>query len=192
MATTDKASTRDRLLDAASELFYREGVSIGVETLCRSAGVSKRSMYQLFASKDEVLAASLARRLPEYEARLAPPPGPQDGRLTPRERILDVFARLEKGTCEPGYRGCPYLAALVELKDPEHPASVVARGAKEWMREYFRTHAEEGGARDPDLLARQLMLVFDGASARSGAGIETLDGLTTTTVTALLDASGTR
>jgi hypothetical protein len=60
------------------------------------------------------------------------------------------------------------------------------------MREYFRTHAEEGGARDPDLLARQLMLVFDGASARSGAGIETLHGLTTTTVTALLDASGTR
>lgn len=76
MAMTDKASTKDRLLDAAAELFYRDGVSIGVEALCRTAGVSKRSMYQLFASKDEVLAASLARQLPAYEAQLAP--GAQD------------------------------------------------------------------------------------------------------------------
>ncbi|MEU6683331.1 TetR/AcrR family transcriptional regulator [Streptomyces sp. NPDC046832] len=190
MATTDKASTRDRLLDAAAELFYREGVSLGVETLCRSAGVSKRSMYQLFGSKDEVLAASLARRLPEYEQRLAPGPQEHDG--SPRDRILHVFQRLEKASAEPAYQGCPYLAALVELKDPEHPASAVARGAKEWLLGFFRTQAEEGGARDAELLARQLMLVFDGASARAGAGIETLDGLTTTTVTALLDASGAR
>ncbi|MFF7765000.1 TetR/AcrR family transcriptional regulator [Streptomyces massasporeus] len=190
MATTDKASTRDRLLDAAAELFYREGVSIGVETLCRSAGVSKRSMYQLFASKDEVLAASLARRLPAYEERLAP--GPREDAGTPRKRILQVFERLEKASAEPAYQGCPYLAALVELKDPEHPASVVARGAKEWLLGFFRTQAAEGGARDAELLARQLMLVFDGASARAGARIETLDGLTTATVTALLDAAGTR
>jgi AcrR family transcriptional regulator len=189
MATTDKASTRDRLLDAAAELFYREGVSLGVETLCRSAGVSKRSMYQLFASKDEVLAASLARRLPAYEERLAPGPQEAGG---PRAKILHVFERLEKVSAEPAYRGCPYLAALVELKDPEHPASVVARGAKEWLLGFFRTQAEEGGARDAEQLARQLMLVFDGAGARAGAGIETLDGLTTATVTALLDASGTR
>ncbi|MFF5475858.1 TetR/AcrR family transcriptional regulator [Streptomyces sp. NPDC012935] len=187
MATTDKASTKDRLLDAASELFYRDGVSIGVEALCRTAGVSKRSMYQLFASKDEVLAASLTRRLPAYEALLAL--GSQDAG-TPRERILHVFERLEKASTEPDYRGCPYLAALVELKDPEHPASVVARGAKEWMRDFLRACAQEGGARDPELLARQLMLVFDGASARAGAKVETLDGLATTTVIALLDAAG--
>ncbi|WP_328420297.1 TetR/AcrR family transcriptional regulator [Streptomyces sp. NBC_00443] len=187
MATTDKASTKDRLLDAASELFYRDGVSVGVEALCRTAGVSKRSMYQLFASKDEVLAASLARRLPAYEALLAP--GSQDAG-TPRERILHVFERLEKASTEPDYRGCPYLAALVELKDPEHPASVVARGAKDWMRGFLRARAQEGGARDPELLARQLMLVFDGASARAGAKVEALDGLATATVTALLDAAG--
>ncbi|MFD7696741.1 TetR/AcrR family transcriptional regulator [Streptomyces sp. NPDC059374] len=187
MATSDKASTRDRLLDAASELFYRDGVSIGVETLCRTAGVSKRSMYQLFASKDEVLAASLERRRPEYEAQLILPeqePG------TPRERILHVFERLEKSAAQPGYQGCPYLAALVELKDPEHPASVVARGAKDGMRDHFRALAERGGARDPELLSRQLMLVFDGANARAGSRVETLDGLTTETVTLLLDASG--
>ncbi|SDP06047.1 transcriptional regulator, TetR family [Streptomyces sp. cf386] len=192
MATTDKASTsptRDRLLDAAAELFYSEGVSIGVEALCRTAGVSKRSMYQLFASKDEVLAASLERRLPVYEARLAS--GAQDAG-TPRERILHVFEQLEKASTEPAYQGCPYLAALVELKDPGHPASVVAHVAKERLQGVFRTQAEEGGARDPELLARQLMLVFDGASARAGARIETLDGLAVPTVTTLLDAAGMR
>ncbi|MET8245076.1 TetR/AcrR family transcriptional regulator [Streptomyces sp. NPDC005202] len=190
MATSDKASPRDRLLDAAADLFYRDGVSIGVEALCRTAGVSKRSMYQLFDSKDEVLAASLERRLPGYEARLTP--GPQDAD-TPRERILYVFERLAKASAEPDFHGCPYLAALVELKNPEHAASKVARGAKERLKEAFRKEAELGGAHDPELLARQLMLVFDGASARSGARVETLDdGLATATATALLDAAGVR
>lgn len=81
-------------------------------------------MHQLFASKDEVLAASLERRLPVYEARTA---SAAQGAGTPRERILRVFERLEQASIEPAYRGCPYLAALVELKDPDHPASVVAR-----------------------------------------------------------------
>lgn len=189
MATTDKASTRDRLLDAAADLFYREGVSVGIEALCRSAGVSKRSMYQLFESKDDVFAASLERRIPRYEEQLGTDPGDAG---TPRERILGVFERLEKASVRPEYRGCPFLAALVELKDPGHPASVVASGAKERLQGAFRTQAELGGARDPELLARQLMLIFDGANARAGAGIETLEGLTTTTVTALLDAGGVK
>ncbi|MFI6544486.1 TetR/AcrR family transcriptional regulator [Streptomyces prunicolor] len=187
MATTDKASPRDRLLDAAAELFYRDGVSLGVEALCKSAGVSKRSMYQLFDSKDEVLAASLERRAPGYAARLTA--GPEDAD-TPRERILYVFEQVEKSSTEAGYLGCPFLAAMVELKDPGHPASVVARAAKETLQEAFREQAELGGARDPGLLARQLMLVFDGASARAGAKLESLDGLTVSTVRTLLDAAG--
>jgi AcrR family transcriptional regulator len=187
MTTTDKASTKDRLLDAAAELFYRDGVSIGVEALCRTAGVSKRSMYQLFDSKDEVLAASLERRVPGYSAQLVP--GPTDAG-TPRERILYVFERTEELSTAPDYQGCPFLAALVELKNPEHPASLVAQKAKETLQEMFREQAELGGARDPRLLARQLMLVFDGASARAGARIENLDGLTTATVTTLLDVAG--
>ncbi|MGW1544673.1 TetR/AcrR family transcriptional regulator [Streptomyces sp. NPDC002309] len=190
MATTDNASPRDRLLDAAARLFYRDGVSIGVEALCRAAGVSKRSMYQLFDSKDEMLAASLERRLPRYEEQLTPVD--EDGR-PPRERVLRVFEVLEKASADADFHGCPYLAALVELKDPEHPASVVARTAKERLKGFFRTQAESGGAHDPDLLARQLLLVFDGASARAGARVETLgDGLTTATAGALLDAAGVR
>ncbi|MFF7970124.1 TetR family transcriptional regulator [Streptomyces sp. NPDC007905] len=190
MATKDKASPRDRLLDAAAQLFYREGVSVGVEALCRTAGVSKRSMYQLFDSKGEMLAASLERRIPWYEAQLSPA---EPDSATPRERILYVFEQMAKASADPGYRGCPYLAVLVELKDLEHPASEVARAVKERMEEDFRRQAEQGGAHDPELLARQLMLIFDGASARAGARVERLDdGLATATVTALLDAAGVR
>ncbi|MEU2623993.1 TetR/AcrR family transcriptional regulator [Streptomyces sp. NPDC007157] len=188
MATTDKASPRDRLLEAAADLFYREGVSVGVEALCRSAGVSKRSMYQLFDSKEEMLAASLERRRAWYETQLT---HAEDASATPRERIRYVFERLEKSSGNPEYRGCPYLAVLVELKDPGHPASVVARDAKDRMESYFREQAGQGGAADPAGLARQLMLVFDGASARAGAHIEHLDdGLATGTATALMDAGG--
>ncbi|MEU9444459.1 TetR/AcrR family transcriptional regulator [Streptomyces sp. NPDC048304] len=188
MASTDPMSPRERLLDAAARLSYRDGVSVGIEALCREAGVSKRSMYQLFESKDAMLAASLERRIPGYEARLAHP-DPESA--TPRERILHVFHRLEQGSVDADYHGCPYLAVLVELKNPEHPATRVARGVKERLTEAFRAEAERGGARDPQLLARQLLLVFDGASARAGAGVERLDdGLATATVTALLDAAG--
>lgn len=116
-------------------------------------------------------------------------PGPDDAG-TPRERILYVFEQAEESSTEAGYLGCPFLATMVELKDPEHPASRVARVAKEKLRDAFREQAELGGARDPGLLARQLMLVFDGASARAGAKLESLDGLTVETVRTLLDAAG--
>ncbi|AOR30362.1 TetR family transcriptional regulator [Streptomyces fodineus] len=188
MASTDKVSPRDRLLDAAARLSYRDGVCVGIEALCREAGVSKRSMYQLFDSKDAMLAASLERRIPGYDAQLTHP-DPQAA--TPRERILHVFQRLERASLDADYRGCPYLAVLVELKNPGHPATVVARAVKERLAETFRAEAARGGARDPGLLARQLLLVFDGASARAGAKVENLgDGLATATVTALMDAAG--
>ncbi|MGW9024005.1 TetR/AcrR family transcriptional regulator [Streptomyces sp. NPDC055722] len=189
MTTDAKQSSRDRLLDAAARLAYLEGVGVGVEALCRTAGVSKRSMYQLFESKDELLAASLDKRAPVYAAELLP--DADDGR-SPRERILYVFERTEEQSVAPDYRGCPYLAVLTELKDPDHPASRVAGRVKQDLTAFFRGEAERGGASDPDLLARQLALVFDGASARAGARVESLAGLVGPTVTTLLDAAGVR
>lgn len=187
MTTDAKPSPRERLLDAAATLTYRDGVGIGVEALCKAAGVSKRSMYQLFESKDELLAASLEQRAAAYAASLLP--AADDGR-SPRERILHVFEQVEKESDAPEFRGCRYLAVQIELKDRSHPASRVAHRVKEDLTGFFRAEAEQGGASDPGLLARQLSLVFDGASARAGIGADRLTGLVAPMVTTLLDAAG--
>ncbi|MFC9911213.1 TetR/AcrR family transcriptional regulator [Streptomyces sp. NPDC127197] len=189
MTTEAKPSTRERLLEAAATLTYREGVGIGVEALCKAAGVSKRSLYQLFESKDELLAASLEERASAYVATLLP--AADDGR-SPRERILHVFEQVELQAGAPEFQGCRYLAVQIELKDPSHPASRVAHQVKGNLTAFFRSEAEQGGANDPDLLARQLSLVFDGASARAGIGADKLTGLIAPTVATLLDAAGMR
>ncbi|GGV72707.1 TetR/AcrR family transcriptional regulator [Streptomyces massasporeus] len=187
MTTEAKPSPRERLLNAAATLTYRDGVGIGVEALCKAAGVSKRSMYQLFESKDELLAASLEQRTSAYVATLLPA---ADDRRSPRERIMHVFEQVERQAGAPEFRGCQYLAVQIELKDQNHPASRVAHQVKANLTAFFRAEAEQGGASDPDLLARQLSLVFDGASARAGIGADKLTGLIAPTVTTLLDAAG--
>ncbi|GHH72633.1 TetR family transcriptional regulator [Streptomyces sulfonofaciens] len=186
-ASATRPSPRERLLDAAGRLFYQEGVGIGVEALCKAAGVSKRSMYQLFATKDELLAAALERQGPGLRAVLRPP----DTSATPRARVLYVFERLEEHASAPDFLGCPYLAVQVELKRTDHPASLVASDRKQALCDFFRGEAERGGAADPALLARQLMLVYDGASARAGIKADALtDRLAVTTAATLMDAAG--
>jgi AcrR family transcriptional regulator len=189
MTTEVKPSTRERLLEAAATLTYRDGVGIGVEALCKAAGVSKRSLYQLFESKDELLAASLEERAAAFTATLLPA---ADDDRSPRERILHVFQQVESQAGTPEFRGCRYLAVQIELKDQTHPASRVAYRIKANLTAFFRSETEQGGASDPDLLARQLILVFDGASARAGIGADTLPGLVAPTVSTLLDAAGVR
>ncbi|MET7699579.1 TetR/AcrR family transcriptional regulator [Streptomyces sp. NPDC005485] len=186
MTTETKPSPRERLLEAAAMLTYRDGVGIGVDALCKAAGVSKRSMYQLFDTKGELLAASLEERASAFVATLLPA---ADDSRSPRERILHVFEQLASQTEAPDFQGCRYLAVQIELKDQNHPASRVAHQVKENLTTFFRAEAEQGGASDPDLLARQLILVFDGASARAGIKADTSTGLIAPTVAVLLDAA---
>ncbi|MEY9836266.1 TetR/AcrR family transcriptional regulator [Streptacidiphilus sp. EB103A] len=189
MSTVVKPSPRERLLDAAASLTYLNGVGIGIDALCKAAGVSKRSMYQLFESKDELLAASLEQGASAFVTTLLP--AVDDGG-SPRERILHVFEQVEAQAGAPEFRGCQYLAVQIELKDQSHPASKVAHRVKGNLTAFFRAESEQGGASDPDLLARQLSLVFDGASARAGIGADNLTGLIAPTVATLLDAAGVR
>ncbi|MEU3983412.1 TetR family transcriptional regulator [Streptomyces sp. NPDC026672] len=185
--TAPGAAPRDRLLDAAAELFYRRGVGTPTDDLCRAAKISKRSMYRMFDGKDTLLAAALEHRAPAFADLLLPPPDLDAG---PRARMLYVFERLEEAALSPGYLGCPYVAAQVELKDPAHPASVVAADAKRDVLDFFRAEAQRAGIADPDLLARQLAVVYDGASTRAGIGADDLRGLAVTTAAALITTAG--
>jgi AcrR family transcriptional regulator len=184
-----QATSRERLLEAASELFYRDGVSIGVDALCKAAGVSKKSMYQLFRSKDEVIAESLAARGPYYNALLLPSP---DDERPPRDRILAVFERQDELAAGDNYYGCPFVATATELKNPEHPGSVVARHFKQALTDFFRAELIRGGADDPDTAAIQLTMVFDGASSRSVVRSQPLRGVGVQMAALVLEAAGLR
>ncbi|MBL7254993.1 TetR/AcrR family transcriptional regulator [Paractinoplanes lichenicola] len=179
--------TRDRLLDAAADLFYREGLSVGVEALTRAAGVSKRSMYQLFGSKDEVVAASLDRIGPGFNASLLPAGDAEGG---PRERILHVFRVLDEVSAQAGFHGCPFVATSIEIKAPDHPARAVARRYKDGLTAFFRHEAQAGGVAEPERLARQLTMTFDGASAWAVMHGGGLDREGVRMAETLLDAAG--
>ena len=157
-----KPGARDRLIAAAERLFYAEGIhAVGVDRLCAEAEVSKRSLYQHFAGKDDVVLAMLQAQAAKAAAHFAA------GDLSPRERILAVFDALDRQADSPDYHGCPFLGAATELKDLSHPAVLVAREQKVALTEYFAATLRDGGVRDADLLGLQLTLIFDGASAYS-------------------------
>jgi len=184
-----QATPRERLLDAAGELFYRDGVNIGVDALCKAAGVSKKSMYQLFRSKDELIAESLANIGPGYQQALEP--GVEDAD-TPRERILAVFRNLDRAAGGQEFLGCPFVSTAFELKNPEHPGSVVARHFKQRLTDFFLGELVAAGADDPEGMAVQLTMAFDGASARAVVRAQALGGVGIKMAEVLLDAAGVR
>lgn len=184
---TGKLGTRDRLLQAASELFYREGtVAVGVDRICQQAQVSKRSMYQLFSTKDELVAAALQvtgdTLGPQYL------PTEEDSR-SPREQILSIFAWLDLISTMPDYGGCPFVNTATELKDADHPAALVAREYKQQMTDVFEREARAAGAADPALLAQQLTIIFDGCGSRVVMTGRALNGLAVATATVLIDSA---
>ena len=146
---------RERILGASRELFREQGINgTGLDQLCASAGVSKRTLYAHFSGKDELIAEHLRRLDPEVVPEIF-----DRSDLTPRERLLaafDIRAAL-----------CPFIAAAVEIPDPAHPARVLARDYKLAFAARLTEAAREAGAADPEQLGEQLALLLDGASARS-------------------------
>jgi AcrR family transcriptional regulator len=183
-ATSSRPAPRERLLTAAETLFYDEGIHIGVDRLCAVAEVSKRSMYQHFGSKDEVIVEMLRGRA----HRLASAWSSTEG-LGPRARILAVFESVRDLSALPDFHGCPFVNVATELKDREHPASVAALGYKLELNGFFEDQARSGGAADPQALGVQLTMIFDGACAYSVVRGGTTDAALTAAETHL-DAQG--
>ncbi|MGU3293188.1 TetR/AcrR family transcriptional regulator [Williamsia sp. M5A3_1d] len=179
--------TGTRLMDAAAQLFYSDGVGVGVEKLCKTAGASKKSLYEIFGSKDDLMAASLARSIPTYLAVLLPRAEPYS---PPRQRILALFDNLEAIISAPTFRGCPYVSASMEIKNAEHPARAVARGFHNTLTEYFRDAADEAGVDDPGALAVALTVVHDGVTSRAVVQNHADPGLGRAIATSLLGGAG--
>jgi AcrR family transcriptional regulator len=179
-------SPRQRLLDTAAGLFYARGINaVGVDLISKEAGVSKRTLYQNFASKDQLVAESLAATGGSVIETYIPV---GDESASPRELILTVFKGLGSWSLSDGFRGCPFVNTATELADPGHPARQVARDFKLQLRDYFARQAERGGAADPQQLADQLIVVFDGATVQAVMGTAARPGAGYTAARALLDA----
>lgn len=160
--TLPRPKPRDRVLAAAARLFMREGVNaVGVDRLAQEAEVSKRSIYQHFDGKDDIVAAMLQ----EYGPRVVAGYFSDEEEQAPRERTLHVFDALQTAAEACDFFGCPFVNVATELRDRGHPAAEVARRFKDELTAYFERQAAAAGARHPHLLAEQLTLLFDGASA---------------------------
>ena len=155
-----KASARDRLLAAADELFYAEGVhTVGIDRIIERAGVAKASLYSCFGSKDELVRAYLEGRHERRRRRV------MDGLArfeTPRDRLLGVFDVLAAVASQPTYRGCSFYNATAESA-PGSAAEEVSLKSRAWTRGLFAELARDAGAHNPETLAEQLLLIYDGA-----------------------------
>ncbi len=154
---------RDRILNGARDVFYRQGINAtGVTELCAASKVSKRTLYQHFAGKDEVVAAYLAA----IAADASYPPHAVLGRtdLAPRARLLELFATLAEGRRP--LRGCPFVNAGIELSDPSHPGRAAIAGYKAEFAERLAGLARDAGARGAERVGRRLLLLYDGAAAQ--------------------------
>jgi AcrR family transcriptional regulator len=155
-----KPSARERLLAAAGDLFYAEGVhTVGIDRIIEQAGVAKASLYNTFGSKDELVRAYLEGRHAETAGRITRALGRYH---TPRDRLLGVFEAQGELFAEPGFRGCAFASASAE--SPNGMVEQATADYRGWVRGLLTGLAAEAGVPDPAGLARQLHLIYDGAS----------------------------
>lgn len=159
-------TTRSRIVGAAEALFYEKGVrSVSVDAIAALAGVTKRTLYYHFDSKDALIAAYLASRdMPTME-RYRHWLGKEDRPLP--DRILSMFADLGAFARQPGWRGCGFTRAAVELAgQPGHPAVVMAADHKKRFEGWLATELRKAGLPAPELTGRQVMILLEGAIAQ--------------------------
>jgi AcrR family transcriptional regulator len=160
--TLDRASARERLLAAATELFYREGVrSVGIDRVIEHAGVAKGSLYNTFGSKDELIRAYLEGRHTRTRERMARELAARF--RTPRERLVGVFEVQGMAFAEPDFRGCAFVGASAQ-SEPGGAVEQVSEDYRTWVRSLFLDLAYAAEAPHPETLARQLVLLYDGAA----------------------------
>jgi AcrR family transcriptional regulator len=156
----DRGSVRDRLLAAADELFYEEGVhTVGIDRVIERAGVAKASLYSAFGSKDELIRCYLNERHAATRARVL---AALDRYDDPQERMLGLFDYLAERLSEPDYRGCAFINASAE-SPRGGVVEAVSDESRGWLRGVLVDLAEQAGAVDPQRLAAQLALLYDGA-----------------------------
>jgi AcrR family transcriptional regulator len=163
VSTRTEPGPRERLLEAARELTYQQGVGVGVDALLKAANVARRSLYEHFGGKDGLIAEVLRRSTAEDEERYLRTM--RSAGDDPRARLLAVFDGLADVVGEPDFRGCRYLAADLALTDPGHPAHDVTRDYRDRVHRLLQDELVRLGHPRPAHAADQLLLLVDGVMA---------------------------
>jgi len=158
-----------RVLDAASRLFYERGIhAVGVDTIAEAAGVTKKTLYDRFGSKEALVVSYLQHRDARWRAHVAaqlervPEPGPA--------RILSIFDAAISWSDENSPKGCSAINARAELGDGAdgHPVFPEVSRQKVWLLDLFEELCTSGGVRDPHAMAQAMMLLYEGAIVTVG------------------------
>jgi AcrR family transcriptional regulator len=146
----------ERIMEAADRLFYQKGIrAVGVDAVAAEAGISKRSLYDTFPSKDALVAAYLRQRIQPLPASGEPP----------AVQVLALFDQLHARFAKGDFRGCPFVNAVTELAEDCETARGIALGYKEERRRHIASLLVHAGAAHPEALAGQITLLFEGAIA---------------------------
>ncbi|KJC43671.1 TetR family transcriptional regulator [Bradyrhizobium sp. LTSP885] len=157
--------TRERIVQAASALFYNEGIRrVSVDEVAAKAGLTKRTLYYHFKSKDDLVAAYLAARDQPNLALFRKWFAEAEGGLP--EQVEAIFRNLARAARHPKWKGCGFLRTSAELANmPGHPAIRIGAAHKKKFEDWLRTTFDEEGITDPLKLARQILLLLDGSFA---------------------------
>jgi AcrR family transcriptional regulator len=154
---------RERILETAGELFYRDGFrAVGIDTIIARSGVAKMTLYYHFPSKDELIVAYLERSNERFWAWVDEAIG---GVGAPRAKLVALFEAVARLAASPECFGCTFQGTAAEFPDPDHPGHHTAQRHKQMVLDRLADLAAHGGAHDPDELARELLLLMDGAFA---------------------------
>lgn len=157
-------SRKQHLIDTAVRLFARDGYhATGIDRILEEAGVAKMTLYNHFASKDELILAAIRQRDADFRAEVT-------GELAqrsqePAERLVLVFDVLAEWFDTPGFSGCMFINAAAEFADPADPIHEAAAEHKRLFAAYLEEQAAAAGADDPEGLASQLSLLTEGSIA---------------------------
>jgi len=164
-----RPTKRDELVQKALKAFYRNGFhATGMDKLVEDTGISKTSMYKHFRTKEDLILAVLRLRDEQFRNWLYR--RIEELADTPKEQLIAMFDALEEWFAEPGYKGCMFIKASSEYQEASHPIHKQAADHKRLLERHMSDLAKNAGLDDPNAIARQLLLLKEGAIVTAHLG----------------------
>ncbi len=164
-----RPTKRDELVQKALQVFYQNGFhATGMDTLVAETGISKTSMYKHFRTKEDLILAVLRLRDEQFRNWLYR--RMEELANTPREQLIAMFDALEEWFAEKGYKGCMFIKASSEFQDASSPIHKQSADHKRMLEGHITKLAEKAALTDPAALARQLLLLKEGAIVTAHLG----------------------